>query len=335
MKKTVLLIVLMAATLSGSYSQDTKNPWAVGAYVNWADFNFPKLTFADQLTHMNWQGPQPLMLSFGYSIIPSFTVEASASMLSLETEKFKDIYGAALTDKKFFTYDLSVQYKFANGYLLKEDSKIDPYIYVGLGQTNMDKAKDFFDYPYVKWTTGAGVNYWFLEHWGVNLHMNYAAQGDYRDFLHGALGVKYRFAHMCCKKKHAEPVSVAPAPKKTIAPADQEAIISIAKAIYFDTGSDKIKPESVVKLDELVAIVKKYPGLNLTIEGHTDNVGNKDSNLKLSQDRVNSVKKYLVSKGVAEKKITATGYGETRPVATNDTPEGRAQNRRVEIKAGF
>jgi outer membrane protein OmpA-like peptidoglycan-associated protein len=337
MKKIVLVSLLLTAFLTTSYSQNAEKRWAVGAYVNWADFNFPKMSFSDQLTHMNWQGMNgeflPSMFSLGYYINPSFTVEASAAWLHLETEKFKTIMGKELDSKKFFTCDLSLQYKLANGYILKEGTKMDPYVYLGFGFTAMDEGKFIHDMPFHKWTTGVGLNYWMCKNFALNFHANYAAQSDYTDFMHYALGVKFRFSGKCGKGKVAEVPQ--PLPKQTISRADQEAIISIAKAVYFDTGSDKIKAESLPRLDELVTIVKKYPGLKITVEGHTDNVGSAESNQKLSQDRVNSVKNYLTTKGIESNRITATGYGETKPIATNDTPEGRAQNRRVEIRAEY
>ncbi|MHC1706397.1 MAG: OmpA family protein [Bacteroidales bacterium] len=336
MKKIVLLFLLLTAVSFSTISQNAENRWAVGAYVNWADFNFPKMSFSDQLTHMNWQGMNgeflPSKFSLGYFINPSFTIEATTAWLRLENEKFADIVGEALDSKTFFTYDLSLQYKLANGYILKEGTKLDPYFYLGFGFVDMDKGKFIHDMPFHKWTTGAGLNYWFYKNWAVNFNANYSAMSDYTDFMHYSLGVKFRFPVKCNKQQVVVPP---PLPKPAISQADQEAIISIAKAVYFDTGSDKIKDESLPRLDELVSIVKKYPGLKITVEGHTDNVGSDDSNLKLSQDRVNSVKKYLTSKGIDAGRITATGYGETKPITTNDTPEGRSKNRRVEIRADY
>lgn len=116
---------------------------------------------------------------------------------------------------------------------------------------------------------------------------------------------------------------------------DQEQIIKIAKVIQFDTGKDIIKKESLVKLEELVKILNKYPALKIQVEGHTDNVGNDDANMKLSQDRVNRVKEYLISKGIAADRLKAVGYGESRPVADNATAAGKAQNRRVELKTEY
>ena len=105
-----------------------------------------------------------------------------------------------------------------------------------------------------------------------------------------------------------------------------------AKGIYFETNAAVTKTESFEKLDDLVAILEAYPKTNARIEGHTDNEGAEASNLTLSQNRVSSVKAYLINKGIAEARLVAKGYGETKPIADNSTPEGRALNRRVDFR---
>lgn len=103
------------------------------------------------------------------------------------------------------------------------------------------------------------------------------------------------------------------------------------RGILFDTGKDVIKPESEPLLAEIVSLLGSNKSLKVSIEGHTDNVGDKKSNLALSKKRAESVRKYLVSKGVDGKRLKADGKGDTAPVADNRTEEGRAQNRRVEL----
>ncbi len=112
-------------------------------------------------------------------------------------------------------------------------------------------------------------------------------------------------------------------------------ITQIASKIYFQTNSAKLKPVSLPQLDALVDILKKYEAANLTIEGHTDNVGEDAYNMTLSQNRTESVKTYLMSKGILESRLTAKGFGESVPIADNKTKAGRAQNRRVELKTSY
>jgi outer membrane protein OmpA-like peptidoglycan-associated protein len=120
-----------------------------------------------------------------------------------------------------------------------------------------------------------------------------------------------------------------------IAKEDVKKITKIASAIYFETNSDKLKAFSLPQLDALVEILQKYDGANLSIEGHTDSQGDDVYNMALSQKRCESVKKYLMSKGIFESRLTATGFGETKPIADNTTAEGRAKNRRVELNTSY
>lgn len=104
------------------------------------------------------------------------------------------------------------------------------------------------------------------------------------------------------------------------------------QGIFFDTGSDRIRPESTPTLKEIGQMLTEHPDLELTIEGHTDNVGDAKANHDLSQRRAAAVKTYLVSKhGIGESRLSSTGLGDKKPVAPNTTPEGRQQNRRVEL----
>ena len=103
--------------------------------------------------------------------------------------------------------------------------------------------------------------------------------------------------------------------------------------IYFDTGKADLKPESAASLAEIVKLLNNDTGLKLYVVGHTDNVGQFDSNVKLSQHRAASVVAALVAKGINGSRLTPFGNGPTAPVASNNTEEGRAQNRRVELVA--
>lgn len=108
-----------------------------------------------------------------------------------------------------------------------------------------------------------------------------------------------------------------------------------ASNIYFATGKYTLLAKSNKGLNEVAKILQDNPGLNLAIDGHTDDVGKDESNQTLSENRANAVKKYLISKGVEESRLIATGHGETQPIADNKTAAGRQKNRRVELKLSY
>jgi OOP family OmpA-OmpF porin len=106
----------------------------------------------------------------------------------------------------------------------------------------------------------------------------------------------------------------------------------ILKGLSFDTAKWDIKPSQYPILDDVVRILKRNPSLRIEIQGHTDNRGAAEYNRKLSEKRAQAVMEYLLKKGISSARLTAAGYGFSRPVATNTTAAGRAKNRRVELK---
>jgi outer membrane protein OmpA-like peptidoglycan-associated protein len=101
--------------------------------------------------------------------------------------------------------------------------------------------------------------------------------------------------------------------------------------MFFIQGKSTLIPTSYPELNRLVDILTTNPGVSIELSGHTDNQGDAQADLLLSEDRVKTVKNYLVSKGINEKRITGKGYGRTKPIVSNDTPENRQRNRRVEV----
>lgn len=102
--------------------------------------------------------------------------------------------------------------------------------------------------------------------------------------------------------------------------------------VFFDFDKSELKPESFAELDKLVELLLKNPAVKMEIAGHTDSKGDKKYNLLLSQKRAESVMEYLLKKGIDKLRLTAKGYGDTQPVAPNDTEENQAKNRRTEVK---
>jgi OOP family OmpA-OmpF porin len=105
----------------------------------------------------------------------------------------------------------------------------------------------------------------------------------------------------------------------------------IALYINFDTGKSTIKPESKSIIEQIVEMLKANPDLKLSIEGHTDNVGNPGSNKTLSEDRAKSVVAAIAGQGIGIERLSTSGYGQDKPIGDNKTEIGRAKNRRVEL----
>ena len=102
--------------------------------------------------------------------------------------------------------------------------------------------------------------------------------------------------------------------------------------LIFEQGKAVINPQSFPSLDEVVAMLKDNPKMVIELEGHTDNQGNAKMNMELSKDRVENVKRYLVTKGIEKSRVETKAYGGTKPILNANTPEARAKNRRVEMR---
>lgn len=108
--------------------------------------------------------------------------------------------------------------------------------------------------------------------------------------------------------------------------------LNMLGGITFDSAKTNIKPTFTPVLDDIANVMVKYPETKIEVQGHTDSIGDNNTNLSLSQLRAQSVTSYLTAKGVDSNRIRSVGFGETMPIASNDTAEGRGKNRRVEIK---
>ena len=114
-------------------------------------------------------------------------------------------------------------------------------------------------------------------------------------------------------------------------PSEGQIDVRMTSDILFDVDSSSLRPDSRATLGNLATNFRQYPDELIDVEGHTDSTGTTSHNQMLSENRASSVRTYLVDQGVPGTRVTAVGYGETRPKASNSTPEGRQLNRRVEI----
>ena len=109
-------------------------------------------------------------------------------------------------------------------------------------------------------------------------------------------------------------------------------LVAFPGDVLFDTGSSSLAPGAFARLDQLADTLNRYPDTEVVVKGHTDGSGAESFNLTLSEQRSDAVRRYLIGKGVSPARITSVGFGESLPLATNSTPEGRQQNRRVEVE---
>ncbi|PPL04629.1 Outer membrane protein OmpA [Parapedobacter indicus] len=112
---------------------------------------------------------------------------------------------------------------------------------------------------------------------------------------------------------------------------DRGIMVTFDSDVLFPLNSSYLTDQAKEELDKLLALLDDYRGASLIVDGHTDATGTEEYNQWLSEKRAESVKKYAVDKGLAENRITTHGYGQTKPIAPNNTQEGRQQNRRVEV----
>jgi outer membrane protein OmpA-like peptidoglycan-associated protein len=108
--------------------------------------------------------------------------------------------------------------------------------------------------------------------------------------------------------------------------------IAVLRNIFFDYGKTTLKSESKHELDKVYDLLMKYPTMRMEISGHTDNVSSLKFNQRLSENRAKAVAKYLINKGITKDRLVSKGYAYYKPIADNNTKEGRKQNRRVEFK---
>jgi OOP family OmpA-OmpF porin len=120
-----------------------------------------------------------------------------------------------------------------------------------------------------------------------------------------------------------------PEPTPLVAPPVKQRIV--LRGVNFDFNSSDIRPASRPVLDQAADLLRENPSVDVRVEGHTDSIGSEEYNQALSVRRAEAVYRYLVNRGVDPERFTVEGFGESRPIATNDTEAGRAQNRRVEL----
>ncbi|HVM95691.1 MAG TPA: OmpA family protein [Candidatus Acidoferrales bacterium] len=183
------------------------------------------------------------------------------------------------------------------------------------------------------YTAGGGLNVRLNDDWLVGAFGRYnrvdqeAAPNRDVDFTTFGLSLVYNEA---APEAPAPVAQATPAPTPAPAPPTKKKIV--LRGVNFDFDKSNIRPDARVVLDEAVSTLKSEGGIAVVAEGHTDSKGSDEYNQKLSERRAKAVRDYLVDGGISANRIQTEGFGESRPVATNETADGRAQNRRVELR---
>ncbi len=407
MKKKILSSALFSVLIASSVSAQNKvNNMSVGFQFGTIEYNgeYAKEIFSFK------PGIHPAVgLNISKYVTPSFDVRGNF--------RFGMIDGSdSLSGFRTSIFDVNVllDYKFNNGYILKEDAFFAPYVFIGIADAvttltplyNQVKQEPlaYFNIP-----MGAGFKFNLSPKMYLTLetHYNYAItdQLDGRvgisgndnkwddSFLYNSIGFGYNFsvgkdsdgdgvkdkddkcpnvagtANGCpdadgdgvadaddqcpdvagtvngCPDTDGDGVADINDKCPNVAGPDQGcpkhhfehvAIMEKAqKGLFFNTGSAVIKEESFVVLDNVYKLMSENKNIKLSIEGHTDNTGSADGNKKLSQERADAAKAYLVNKGIDASRISTKGYGQDKPVADNSTTEGRQKNRRVEFRIKY
>lgn len=146
----------------------------------------------------------------------------------------------------------------------------------------------------------------------------------------GAVGLGIGYFACRAEEPPPPPPPPPPAPAEAVAPAPKRKIV--LRGVNFDFDSATLRAEAKAILDEAARLLRDDTSLRVAVDGHTDAIGSDDYNQRLSEKRARSVADALVAREIGAPRLTATGYGESKPAASNDTEEGRAQNRRVELR---
>ncbi len=267
-------------------------------------------------------------LRAGYNFTQNIGMEAFFNYVPTNNKDWNDD-----NEMELFDYGLEGLYHFM------PESRFVPFLAVGVGGIHYDALpedpanKDKFALDY-----GAGFKYFVTDNIALRADVRHIIPFNerYNNLLY-SVGLTFAFGgeKKVVETKVEEPLPPPPPPP----PAPKPVIIEKGRQtldVKFDFDKATIKEGYYKDIDDLVNVMKDYPDLNVVIEGHTDNIGKAEYNKKLSQERADAIKKYMVEKGgIDAARIDAQGFGDERPVDSNDTKEGRANNRRVEAAVDY
>ena len=349
MKKSILISIITAVSLiiiSSPIYADGDQPWHLSGQIGGVKLDSERETRNDGLWYSVGFGRffgNHISLDLEYDEYEG-TVNSDASFFDPNDDKWK-----------LSTWGLMGRYHFGQ-------RALRPYLAAGLGRTKHNNVLSSTSATAI--SLGLGLQAQFSKHLSGRAQIMWRQDGDgvslpeYRDFtdMYYSVGLSWDFGGKPPPPPPAEPP---PAPPPAPPPnpdldgdgvinehdkcpntrpgavvdldgCEVEAVIEL-QGVHFDFDKATLKPEAMTVLNEAAALLQKHERVVVEVAGHTDSKGSEEYNQGLSERRANAVKDYLNSKGVRASRLTARGYGESRPVASNDTDEGRAENRRVEL----
>ncbi len=350
-----VLFFSMINTINTSFAQTTQQKFEIGIHSGlndyYGDLNKEFFDFGNAYRGI-------IGASFMYNINSWLNTGLSANYGKFG-HHLSPVDGQLGMSSNMFHGNAQLRLKINNDVWLKESSKWQPYLYLGTGLSYYKEDQYYYGAPLVvpgtDWTAnaGLGISYMFTKYLGINYNFNYSLTNhDKRDrvsndgndqFMQHTLGIVFQFGKK--NKKDADNDGVADYEDKCpnsagtienegcpeIDDSVKEVMEKALEGVQFETGKNVILESSFDKLDAVAEIMKSNKAYKLDINGHTDNTGSAETNMELSLARAKAVKKYLHERGVNLNQMNAQGFGESVPKASNDTPEGRAINRRVEF----
>lgn len=344
------LVALTAAALlfgSTAIHADADQPWHVTYQMGGANLDSARNTNDGDV----WQS-----LGFGKFFGNNFSLDFEYDEFEADYLDYNTVVPGATYDSwKLSTYGLMGRYYIT-------DWTFRPFIGAGIGRTKHRSVLDEGDDTAL--SVAVGMQGQLTKHFSVraqamwrndNDGTSLAPRGHFQDFFY-SIGLSFDFGGVDAPPPAPAAAPAAPPPPSTNPDLDGdgvpnerdkcpntrpgavvdldgcevEAVISL-DGVYFDFDKSTLRPEGIAVLNDAAALLKTNDRVVVEVAGHTDSVGSDAYNQALSERRANSVRDYLTSQGITATRLTARGYGEVQPVATNDTDEGRQLNRRVEL----
>lgn len=351
MKKTKLVLALAAAGLAlGSINAvaDADQPWHITGQVGGVKLDSDRNTRDDDV----WWS-----VGFGRFLSNNFSLDLEYDDFSGTYRDFDTVVpGATFDEWGLSNIGVMGRYHFGDG-------NLRPYIAGGFGLLSHRNISNEDDS--VSISVGLGLQGKVAKHWSARAQVVYRTDYDsdsipgteeFRDFIY-SVGMSFDFGGKAAEPAPAPAAAPPPPPPPPPNPdldgdgvpnerdkcpntrpgavvdldgCEVEAVIEL-EGVNFDFDKATIRPEGKAILNGAAALLQKHNRVVVEVAGHTDSIGSEEYNQGLSERRANAVKDYLVAQGVTATRLTARGYGELRPIASNDTEEGRAENRRVEL----